>query len=131
MKSLHTSLILVTGFLVAATALFAQPMLQFNPASYTTGENAGSVTLTVQRTGDTNSPVSVDYATADGTATDGVKYTATNGTVAFAAGETRRPITVALLNDNFPGSTTSFQVRLSDPTGGAVDLLAENWAIAE
>jgi poly(3-hydroxybutyrate) depolymerase len=119
MKSLHTSVLLALGFLTAATTLVAQQVLQFNPASYTIGENAGDLTLTVQRTGDTNADVSVDYATADGTATAGVKYTATNGTLAFTAGETRRLISVQLLNDNLPGSTTAFQVRLSNPTGGA------------
>jgi len=120
MNATRTSVLLATAVLTAATSVLGQSVLQFNPTNCTTGESAGSVTLTVQRTGDTNSPASVDYATADGTATDGVKYTATNGTVTFAAGETRRPITVPLLNDGFPGSTTTFQVFLSNPTGGAV-----------
>jgi len=59
---------------------------------------AGTVTLTVQRTNDLSSEVSVDYATADGTATNGLKYTATNGTLAFAPGETNKTIVVPILN---------------------------------
>ena len=35
-------------------------------------------------------PVTVDYATADGTATAGADYTATSGTLRFAAGQTSK-----------------------------------------
>lgn len=73
MKSLRTFVLLAVSSLTAAANLPAQPVLQFASASYTTGENAGAVTLTVQRTGDTDAEVSVDFATSDGTATDGVK----------------------------------------------------------
>ena len=75
--------------------------IQFTATSYTTNESAGTVTLTVQRTGDTNTEVGVDYATADGTATNGLKYTAVSGTLAFGASETNKTIVVPILNNGF------------------------------
>src|SRR5439155_8839922 len=78
------------------------------------------VTLNVQRTDDTSTEVGVDYATADGTATNGLKYTAVSGTLAFGAGETNKAIVVPILNEGFLEGTKSFRVILSNPTGGAL-----------
>ena len=98
----------------------AQPTIQFTATSYTVAESAGTVTLTVQRTGDLNTTVSVDYATADGTATNGLKYTAVSGTLAFGASETNKTIVVPILNNGFVDGTKTFRVILSNPTGGAI-----------
>lgn len=98
----------------------SQPVLEFSAFSYATGETEGSVLLTVVRTGDVEPAVTVDYATVDGTAIAGVKYTATSGTLAFPAGAPRQTISVPLLNDSLRGGFTKFNVRLSNPSGGAV-----------
>ena len=47
-----------------------------------------------------SSTVTVDYATANGTATAGADYAATSGTLSFAAGETSKTISVAVLDDD-------------------------------
>ncbi len=44
-------------------------------------------------------PVSVDYATADGTAKAGEDFTGASGTLSFAAGETVKTVSVAVLDD--------------------------------
>ena len=44
-------------------------------------------------------PTTVDYATADGTATAGEDYTAASGTLTFAAGQTGKTIRVVVLDD--------------------------------
>ena len=106
--------------LTAAVAGFGQSTLQFDATTYTVAESAGAVTLTVQRLNDTASAVAVDYATADGTATNGLKYTATNGTLAFSAGETNKPIVVPILNDGFVQGTKTFTVTLSNPTNAVL-----------
>jgi len=90
--------------------------LQFGASGYTVAESAGAVTLTVQRLNDTNTVVSVDYATTDGTATNALKYTAVSGTLAFAAGETNQTIAVPILNEGLVEDTKTFQVILSNPT---------------
>ena len=69
---------------------------------------------------DTNTAVSVDYATADGTATNGLKYTAVAGTLAFGAGETNQTIVVPILNDGFVEGTKTFRVILSNPTNAVL-----------
>ncbi|MBI2929910.1 MAG: hypothetical protein HYY24_29985 [Verrucomicrobia bacterium] len=116
----YLHLIVAGVSLAIAPSLLAQATLEFRAATQTTSENAGTVALRVLRSGDSNSPVTVDYATADGSAVAGVKYTASSGTLAFAAGQTKQTLTVPLINDAFAGGTTSFRVALSNPTGGAV-----------
>jgi hypothetical protein len=88
--------------------------------NYTAAESGGTATLTVQRTGDNNTEVGVDYATADGTATNGLKYTAVSKTLAFGASETNKTIVVPILDEGFVEGTKTFQVFLSNPTAGAV-----------
>ncbi|MBI3848971.1 MAG: alpha/beta fold hydrolase [Verrucomicrobia bacterium] len=115
------STLLLCGLLLASLFNgFSQPSLQFSASSYTVAESAGSVTLTVQRTGDTNTEVGVDYATTDGTATNGFKYTAVLGTLTFGAGETNQTIVVPILDEGFVEVTKNFRVILSNPTNGAI-----------
>ena len=90
MKPTPLLLTCLIGLAVPMAGL-AQPTVQFSASSYTVAESAGAVTLTVLRTGDTNTAVGVDFATADGTATNGLKYTATNGTLAFGLAKPARP----------------------------------------
>jgi hypothetical protein len=62
----------------------------------------------------------VNYATANLTATAGLDYVATNGTLSFAQGEMTKTITVPILYDTLPEADEQFKVTLSNPTGGAV-----------
>jgi uncharacterized delta-60 repeat protein len=92
----------------------------FNAASYTVAENAGSVALTVNLTAVASVPVSVTYATSNGTATAGANYTAATGTVTFTPGQTTATITIAVLDDGvFQTTNQTFNVTLSNPTNGA------------
>src|SRR2546429_997675 len=70
-----------------------------------------SVALTVQRLNDTNTAVTVDYAAVDGTATNGLNYTAIPGTLAFGAGETNKAILLTVLNRS-EEHTSELQSRL-------------------
>ncbi len=106
--------------LAAEACVQAASTIQFTATSYTTNESAATATLNVQRTGDTITEVGVDYATADGTATNALKYTAVAGTLAFGTGETNKTIVVPILNDGFVEGTKTFQVILRNPTVGAV-----------
>ena len=62
-------------------------------------------------------PVSVDYATKDGTAAAGADYTAASGTLTFAPGETAKTVSVALLDDSIDEGKETFTLRLSNPQG--------------
>src|SRR5947207_4270046 len=74
--------------------------LQFEFARYSVAEDAGSVLIGVVRGDDGDFPVTVDYATADGTATAGADYEGTYGTFTFAAGEKVKLFTVPIPNDS-------------------------------
>ncbi len=109
----------IAAMLACTPPAYAASMIQFSSATCTVSEAAGTVTLTVQRTDDVDTPVSVDYATLDGTAIKGVKYIAVSGTLFFAAGETNQPILVPILNNGVIDGSKYFKVTLSNPSEGA------------
>ena len=59
-------------------------------------------------------PVTVDYETADGTATAGEDYTAKRGTVTFTPGRTRRTVEVPVLRDGKVEGVETMVLRLSN-----------------
>ena len=65
-------------------------------------------------------PVTVDYATADGTATAGADYTAASGTLTFAVGETEKTVPVALLDDAHDEGKETFTLTLSNASGARI-----------
>lgn len=89
-------------------------------ASYTRTTDDATASVTMTRTGNTTIPISVAYATADGTAQAGEHYTAASGTVDFLAGETSKVVTVSLLGNRDAGASVNFGVGISGPAGGAV-----------
>ncbi len=107
-------------FVIIAETAFSQATMQFSMSSYAAVESAGVVTLNVQRTGDTATAVSVDYATTDGTATNGIKYTAVSGTLFFAADETNQAITVPILDNGLVDGSKFFRVMLNNPSSGTL-----------
>ena len=86
------------------------------------------VTLTEGNTGSTNAvfrvslsktndqTITVDFATADGSARAGQDYIAANGTLVFNPGETNKTITVPVLGDLLDETNETFFVSLSNPT---------------
>ena len=64
--------------------------------------------------------VSVDYATSNGTATAGADYTATTGTLSFAAGETTKMVSVSVLNDAHNEGSETLTLTLSNATGAVI-----------
>ena len=82
-------------------------------------ENAGTATLRVRLDPARSTRVSVDWATADGTATAGTDYDAGSGVVTFVPGQTEQTITVTVLNDAVDEESETFAVRLSNASGDA------------
>lgn len=83
-------------------------------------EGAGTATFTVTLSNAAKMPVSVAYASADGTATAGLDYTAVSSTLTFAPGETSRTITVPILNDNVYEGAETFTINLSSPVNATI-----------
>ena len=65
--------------------------------------------------------VTVDYATADGTAVAGEDYTATSGTLTFAAGEREKTVAVPILDDGHDEGEETFLFRLSNAQGARIE----------
>jgi hypothetical protein len=93
--------------------------LQFSATAYSVAETAGSIAITVTRTGGSSGTVTVNYATGNGTATAGSDYTAAAGTLTFNPGETSKTFIVAVLDDALSEGTQTLNLTLSNPTGGA------------
>jgi len=63
-------------------------------------------------------PVSVDYATSNGTAVAGADYVATSGTVTLQPGERSKVVSVTLTADGPPEPEETFYLKLSNPVNG-------------
>jgi parallel beta-helix repeat protein len=97
----------------------SQPRLQFSSATYREDENSTTATITVTRSGGTNSGISVQYATSNGTAT-AADYTATSGTLHFGAGQTEQTFTVTLAEDSLFEGDETIGLTLSNAVGAVL-----------
>lgn len=80
---------------------------------------AGNLKVLVERTGGSAGAASVAYATADGSATAGSDYTATSGTLEWAAGDNNpKEITVPILAAATEDQT--FTITLTSPVGATL-----------
>jgi beta-glucanase (GH16 family) len=91
------------------------PVAKFNTSSYIANEDDGSATITVVLNTATSVDVSVDYATANGTALAGTDYTATSGTLTFSAGETAKTFTVNISDNSTYEGPKTILLALSNP----------------
>src|SRR5262249_19388651 len=81
---------------------------------------AQTATFTVSLSAASSNTVTLQYATADGTATAGSDYSATSGTLTFAPGETQKTIAVLVNGDTVQEADETFFVNLSNPTNAIV-----------
>ncbi|MDB9395649.1 Calx-beta domain-containing protein [Microcystis aeruginosa] len=95
---------------------FQLPTINLSPNSQTivegltTPQNA-SYTATLSQA--SSQTISVNYATANGTATAASDYTATIGTLTFAPGVTSQVINIPILNDSLNEADETFTLTLS------------------
>ena len=64
--------------------------------------------------------VTVDYATADGSATAGADYTAASGTLIFSSSQTSKTVSVTVLDDAHDDDGETFTLRLSNAAGARI-----------
>lgn len=95
------------------------PPPTFSITNAATVAEGGTLVFTVTKTGTTNTSYSVNFATANGTAASGSDYTATSGTLTFAANETSKTISVSTIDDFTLESAETVLVNLSGATDGA------------
>lgn len=95
--------------------------LQLSAPTYTIAENGGSLIVTVDRMSGSSGAASVNYATANGTATAGSDYTATSGTLNWAAGDAAsKTFSIPILDDALQEGSETLTVTLSGASGAAL-----------
>jgi hypothetical protein len=97
------------------------PALFINDVAVSEG-NSGAVnaTFTVRLSAFSSQPVTVNFATANGTASAGIDYVSTNGTVTIAPGTTNQTLTVAIFGDFLNESNETYFVNLTNPNGATI-----------
>jgi Calx-beta domain len=97
------------------------PSLKINDVTVTEG-NTGTraATFTITLSAASTQPVTVAYATANGTATAGSDYQAASGALTFAPGETSKTITVLVNGDRLAEPNETFFVNLSAATNATI-----------
>jgi Calx-beta domain-containing protein/IPT/TIG domain-containing protein/uncharacterized protein DUF4214 len=105
--------------------------VQFSAANYGMAEDKNSIQITVNRTGDTSTTVTVDYATNDsfifipciattGASSQRCDYAIAAGTLTFAPGETSKAFTLLLINDAYVDGNETFRLALSNVAGATL-----------
>ncbi|MEO1184350.1 MAG: cadherin domain-containing protein, partial [Cyanobacteria bacterium J06636_27] len=103
------------------TELTPLPLLSIGDVSLQEGDSGTTdfifdVTLSETSTED----ITVNYATANDTAVAGKDYTATSGTLNFAAGETSKQVTVSVTGENRLEIDENFLVNLSNANNAEI-----------
>ena len=102
--------------------VIVRPGLRISVSDATRGEGApGGVTFTVSLSGPSATTVTVNYVTADGTATAGADYSAASGIVTFAPGVTSRTVSMATVADVLDEDDETFTLVLSSPSGALLE----------
>jgi hypothetical protein len=98
-----------------------QPTLNAIDVSVTepTGGSTDAV-FTVSLSPTASSAVTVDYATADGTATAPADYAATSGSLTFPPGTGVRTVVVPVVGDALDEPTETFTLALANPLNAAI-----------
>ncbi len=95
--------------------------LSIGNQAVTEGNSGSSLAVfTVTLSGASAQSVSVDYGTANGSATNPSDYTAVNGTLVFLPGQTSKTISVPVNGDTTPEGNETFVVNLTNPVNATI-----------
>lgn len=110
------------AYTINLAALCIRPAISINDLSVAEGDSGPKTvnfTASLTEVESADYPVTVSYATADGTAGP-ADYAAKSGTITFELGETTKTVSVDVAGDTTPEPAETFHVRLSTPTKGTV-----------
>ncbi|MEO0680092.1 MAG: cellulose binding domain-containing protein, partial [Pseudomonadota bacterium] len=89
-------------------------------ADASAAEEDGEITFDLSLSGPAAGPVEVAFETVAGTAASGADFSATTGSVVFAAGQTETSVTIALNDDDAAEATERFELRLTAADGAEI-----------
>ncbi|CAN5912984.1 hypothetical protein BH23PLA1_BH23PLA1_19790 [soil metagenome] len=107
------------GSSLRVSGIAALPTPAISIGDVTVNEGAGQAILTVTLSSPSPLPVTVNFTTADGTATAGQDYTTTSGTVTISAGQRSATISIPIIDDTIFEGTETFFVNLLPPATNA------------
>ena len=96
------------------------PSIAIANVSVAEGNVGNTANVTVTLSAASTQDISVNYTTADGTASNGSDYSATVGSLLFVAGETSKTISIPVLGDVNIESDENFTVALATPTNATL-----------
>ena len=108
----------------SAAVLFTEEVpgkFGFASPSVTVAENAGTLNLTINRTGGSDGSKSVRVYTEDGTRKSGTDYTSYDQIVKFADGEESKTVTITLIDNAAVDADGTFSVKMSGIDGSDID----------
>lgn len=106
---------------VAASDPVSSGMLQFATNTLKTSEAVSTLAMSVERFAGANGPASVNYTTANGTATAGLDYGTVSGTLTWANGDSSsKTFYIPIIQDGISEPSKTFSVLLSSATGAVL-----------
>jgi hypothetical protein len=105
-----------------ATIIDDEPRISVGDASATEGNSdTTDMVFSVTLSQPSDIPVTVDFATTDGSATAGTDYQTISGTLTFAPGEVNKTVTVTINGDRLAEPTEDLTLNLSNATNAAIN----------
>src|SRR5947208_2743579 len=95
-------------------------VVQFSSSNYNVVEDCTTITIIVNRIGNTSGAASVDYFTSDVTASERRDYITAIGTLPFAPGETSKSFVVLINDDSYVEGNETFNVNLRNVSGATL-----------
>ncbi|MDH5327315.1 MAG: DUF1566 domain-containing protein [Gammaproteobacteria bacterium] len=129
MKKIYKFLVLLSFFALSACggggdsagqSSDSIPVLSITDVSVSEGETGTQLTFSVSLSKMSDSAVTVDYATSDGTATAGEDYAGVAGTLTIDAGMTGGEINVAVVGDSMYEGDETLTLNFSNVSGATL-----------
>jgi hypothetical protein len=96
------------------------PPPSFAVQDVTVAENAGSVTVTIVKTGTSTKSSTISYVTSGGTATAGTNYKPVSASTTLSAAQTRFSFTMPVLDDGKIDPSLTVGIKLTAVTNAAI-----------
>jgi subtilisin family serine protease len=102
------------------------PTVQFSGAGSSGSEATTPASIAVTLSAASGQTVMVNYSTTDGTATAGLDYSSTSGTLTFNPGVKTQTISIPILKDTVVEGDETFTVKLSNSVNATLGVIASH-----